>query len=447
MTPPHRYDEAVDYILGLDLLGMRFGLERMQRLLALLGDPHRAYPCVHVVGTNGKTSTSRMCAGILAAHGQRAGTYLSPHVTGWNERVELDGLSLDPTAFADAVLEVRDTARRLGDDADDKVTQFEALTAAAYLAFARANCDVAVVEAGLGGRWDATNVIEGGRVTVLTNIALEHTHLLGDTVRAIAGEKLAVAPDGSDRLVVGRLDEDAADAVRDVCTERHLTGWWMGRDFHVGVACEAVTVTCVDEVYGDIRLGVRGAFQTDNVATAIAAARMFLGQPLDADRVRQSAHAVRVPGRLEVFPGEPQVIIDGAHNPAGMNALAQALPDVARGRVVAVVSLLDDKDADAMLRALAGCVDAVIATRSRHARALDPHVIAEKTRNFVVGPGVAAEPDAARAIARAREDAGSTGTVLVCGSLYLLADIRQDLAEGRIPGETAPVIDAGQEAG
>ena len=230
MTGRGRYPEALAYILGLDLLGMRFGLERMRRLLAALGDPHRAYPCVQVVGTNGKTSTARMCAAVLAAHGDRTGTYLSPHVVDWRERIEVDGAALAPERFADAVLSVRDAAATLGGGPDDAVTQFEVLTAAAYLAFAREGCAAAAIEAGLGGRWDATNVVDGGRVTVLTNVAVEHTHLLGDTVAAIAGEKLAVAPDGSHRLVVGRLDDAARDAVEGVAAARGLSGWWLGRE-------------------------------------------------------------------------------------------------------------------------------------------------------------------------------------------------------------------------
>lgn len=429
-APGSRDAEAVAYILGLDLLGMRFGLERMHRLLTALGDPHRAYPCVQIVGTNGKTSTSRMCAAVLAAHGLRTGTYLSPHVVDWGERIEVDGAALGPGRFADAVLSVRDAAATLGDAPDDAVTQFEVLTAAAFLAFAREGCDAAAIEAGLGGRWDATNVVDGGRVTVLTNVALEHTHLLGDTFEAIAGEKLAVAPDGSDRLVVGRLDAPARAAVESVTAARGLSGWWLGRDFDAHAGADGLVVTLPGEPIGGLRLAVRGGFQRDNAATAVAAARRLMDAPLDPGAVRDAAAAVRVPGRLEVLAGVPRVVLDGAHNPAGMEALVAALPDVATAPVVAVVSLLDDKDAGAMLGALAPAVDAVVATRSRHARARDAGEVAAAARDH--GAEAAAEPDPAQAIARARAAAGAGGTVLVCGSLYLLADVREGLLAGRL---------------
>lgn len=415
---------AVDYILSLDLLGMRFGLERMHRLLAALGDPHRAQPVIQIVGTNGKTSTARITAAILRAHGLRTGTYVSPHVVDWNERVEIDGEALDPEAFADAVMATRDAAATLGDGPDDAVTQFEVLTAAAFFAFAKADCQVAVVEAGLGGRYDATNVVDGGRVTVLTNIALEHTALLGSTEEAIAGEKLAVAPDGSDRLVVGRLSPAARPAVAAQMQARRLSGWRCGVDFDVH-GRSRLTVTCGQEVYDRLELPLRGAFQHDNLACGVAAARRFRDRPLNLARVREAVAAVRVPGRLELFPGQPDVMIDGAHNPAGMAALARSLPTLTPDGVVAVVSLLDDKDADGMVAELAPACRAMVATRSRHRRARDPAAVAAAARHH----GVAVEvcDDGEQALDRARERAGPDGIVLVCGSLYLLADLRPAL--------------------
>jgi len=427
MTP----DEAVAWVEGLDILGMRFGLERMHRLLQALGRPERAQPSVHVVGTNGKTSTVRLAAAALASTGLRTGAYLSPHVTGWAERIEIGGVPVDERAFAAHLTEVRGAAEALEAGGDERVTQFEALTAAAFLAFAHAELDAAVVEAGLGGRYDATNVLGGGLVTVLTNVSLEHTELLGDTHAAIAGEKLAVAPDGSGALVVGRLSAEAEAAVAEVCGRRELSGWHLGREFEVDArtdgAGEVLTVRCPGATYDGLRLGVRGRFQRDNVAVAVAAAQRMVDRPLAPEPLREALAAVRVPGRLELFPGRPPVLLDGAHNPAGMEALVASLPAVAGTRpVVAVVSLLDDKDAGAMLGVLAPAVDAVVATRSAHRRAAPPARVRDAAA--AAGREALAEDDPHRALAHARARAGADGLVLVCGSLYLLTDLRASIA-------------------
>ncbi|HWH14236.1 MAG TPA: cyanophycin synthetase [Miltoncostaeaceae bacterium] len=431
--------QAIAWVEGLDILGMRFGLERMSRLLAALGDPQRAQPAIHVVGTNGKTSTVRLAAAALTSAGLRTGAYLSPHVTGWAERIEVAGAPLDDAALAAALTRVRRAADDLDREPGDDVTQFEALTAAAFLTLAEAGLDAAVIEAGLGGRYDATNVLRGGRVTVLTNVALEHTELLGDTHAAIAAEKLAVAPDGSDRLVVGRLSPAAAAAVDAECARRGLSGWRVGREVEVDDAGEALRVRCPGAVYDDLRLGVRGRFQHDNVAVAVAAAQRFLHRPPAPGPLRAALAAVRVPGRLELFPGRPPVLMDGAHNPDGMEALVASLPGIAAGRpVVAVVSLLDDKDAAAMLGALAPAVAALVATRSRHRRARPPADLRDAAEAAGARAHVEDAPSAALAWARGR--AGGDGLVLVCGSLYLLADLRPALVAG---GTAAPARAAG----
>lgn len=421
--------EAVAYVEGLDLLGMRFGLERMGRLLSLLGDPHRGRPSVQVVGTNGKSSTARLTAAALASTDRRVGTYLSPHVTGWRERIEVDGAPVGPEAFAAAVTRVRDAAAALGTEADDRVTQFEVLTAAAFCVFAAREVDAAVVEAGLGGRYDATNVLDGGAVTVLTNVSLEHTELLGDTVGAIAAEKLAVAPDGSANLVVGHRDAATAGDVAAVMDAHRLSGWWIGREFDArGAADGSVTVTCPGARYEALPLPLRGRFQHDNLAVAVAAAQRLVGAPLQVAALGAAVAAVRAPGRLEVFPGNPPVAIDGAHNPAGMAALAETLPTVLGAvRPVAVVSLLDDKDAGGMITALAPHCAAVVATRSSHRRAADPHGIRDAAAAAGLDATVVDDPH--RALTEARRRAGPHGAVLVCGSLYLLADLRAHIAD------------------
>jgi len=422
--------DALAYVESLDILGMRFGLARMQHILAELGDPHRAQPAIHVVGTNGKSSTTRLLAALLAQEGLRSAAYLSPHIVGWTERLMIDGQVVGDAAFADAIGRVRATVERLGYRDDDAVTQFEVLTAAAFVAVAAEGVDVFVVEAGLGGRYDATNVLDGGAVTVLTNVAREHTELLGDSVREIAGEKLAVAPDGSDCIVVGYLDAPATDAVGAVMAEHHQTGWRVGTDILADDGPDGFRVRVRGVAYPRLVLGASGRFQRENLAVAIAAAQRFLGRGLDPGGVREVAARVRVPGRLELFEGRPRIVIDGAHNPAGMHALAGSLGDVFAGiRPVAVVSVLGDKDVAAMLAPLIPLCSEFVVTRSSHRRAAEPEAVAAVARRLGAACAVVVDPHAA--LTRALARAGTDGGVVVCGSLYLLSDLRAGLVAAR----------------
>ena len=395
--------DAERWLLDRELFGMRFGLDRMRRLLTALGSPQHAFRAIHVVGTNGKSSTVRMTAAILERHGVRTGSYLSPHLLSFRERIRIGDADLEPGDFACAIERVRRAAIKVDRtlDGGDRVTQFEALTAAAYSELARQGVEVAVVEAGLGGRWDATNVIDS-EVAVLTNVGLEHTRWLGPTVRDIAREKLAVVRPGA-TLVVG------ADLHPDAFLEAHAT--------------PAGRVVVAPEDSG-VDVGARGVFQRRNFAVARAAARALLGS-LDEDAVRGAAAAIRVPGRFEVVAEEPLTILDGAHNPGGMRALADSIGDVHHPLVV-VVSVLDDKDATSMLRALLPHADAIVCTSNANPRALSPATLASLTAQL---GGAASEmepivePDPHRAVERARDLAGPEGAVLATGSIYLVADL------------------------
>jgi dihydrofolate synthase/folylpolyglutamate synthase len=391
-------EQAEEHLLSLELFGMRFGLERMRRLLTALGTPQERYAAVHVVGTNGKSSTVRMTAALLEAHGVRTGSYLSPHLTTFAERIRIGDEDLTPDAFGAAVQRAAAAAAKVDRtlSGGERVTQFELLTAAALDELARREVEVAVVEAGLGGRWDATNVLDAG-VAVLTNVGLEHTRWLGPTVEDIAGEKLAVVrPEAT--LVLGDVDPSVEALAR-------ATG---ARIVRVG---------------GDPILDVplRG-YQRTNFLVAAAAAREQLGT-LDAAKVAEVAGRVRVPGRLQQIGTDPLTILDGAHNPSGMEALAAALPDVIGDReLVAVVSVLDDKDAAGMLRALLGKCAAVVFTASRNPRALPPATLASLASQLG-GPPSELVRDPHDALQRARDLAGPGGAVLATGSIYLVADL------------------------
>jgi dihydrofolate synthase/folylpolyglutamate synthase len=402
--------QAEDYLLGLELFGMRFGLDRMHKLMTVLGMPQRRYASIHVVGTNGKSSTTRMIAAILERHGLVTGIYTSPHLRGFPERIEVREQPLDDAAFAEAVARAAHAAEMVNRTLPegDEVTQFEALTAAAFHALAVAKVDVAVIEAGLGGRWDATNVIPS-KVQVLTSVGLDHTHWLGDTVADIAGEKVAVVRDHSTFVIPPDLAPEAVPVAREIAAERHARLVTAERDL-------------------GIPLAAAGAFQRHNFALAAGAAEAFVERPLDPDAVAAAASATTVAGRLEVVSNDPLVIYDGAHNGAGAAALADALPEIVGDRpLTAVISILDDKDAHAMLDALLPAAENVIFTRTSNPRALPPGTLA----HLAGRPDAVTVGDPRAALERAKDVAGPGGAVLVTGSIYLIADLVRQPGQAR----------------
>jgi dihydrofolate synthase/folylpolyglutamate synthase len=333
-----------------------FGLGRMRALLAELGDPQRAFRAIHLVGTNGKSTATRRTAAFLAREGLNVGAYTSPHVVGWSERIQVD---LEDADLETALERVRPAAERL------RATQFEVLTAAAFAEFAASEVDAAVVEAGLGGRLDATNVLDA-EVVAVTNVGLDHTDVLGDTREAIAAEKLAVVAPGA-TVVLGEPEWESLARAREA-----------GRVVHA-----------------------------DDVARA--AAEALLGRPLEGEV------EIALAGRFDRVGDD---VLSGAHNPAGVEWLLARLP---RRDYVVVASILSDKDADAMLEGLARAGRTLVATASHSARSLPADELARRARPHFDAVEVVAE--SAEALARARELAGDDGALLVTGSLYLLADL------------------------
>ena len=400
-------------ILGRrEVLGWRFGLERMRRLCSLLGMPQHRFASVHVVGTNGKTSVARMTAALLHAHGVSTGVYTSPHIHSWRERILIGGEPISAPAF-DEALERAEQAAEVADRAagdDGPVTQYELLTAAAFLAFAAARVEVAVVEAGLGGRLDATNVIPS-KLTVLTSVGLDHTEWLGETVEEIAAEKLAVLRDHT-KLICGHVPEVVAPVVERLVADRHADVSYVSAGGNLG-------------------------FQGWNLGLAQAAASEFLEAP-EWDPREVLALPRSIPGRAQVVPGDPPLIYDAAHNPDGARALADSLAELTlplrpelggECPVVACLAILEDKDAAGIVAALAPacarfvCTEIPAAVIEGSGR---PDSRAHPAADLVAlckQAGVEAEAvaDPLAAWARARELAIERGGVaLAAGSHYLL---------------------------
>lgn len=405
------------YLDSLEPVGWRLGLDRMWKLTTALGLPQRRFASVHVVGTNGKSSVTRMVAALLEAHGVPSGACLSPHTTRWTERTLIRGEEIVPEAWAEAVSQVASAAEGVNRTLEEgeAVTEFEAATAATFVALARARVKAAAIEAGLGGRLDATNTIPS-RVTVLTSVGLDHTEWLGDTELQIAAEKLAVLRDQS-TLVLGRVSAEVRELAERIAGERGAT-----------------LVVAPEDPGPGVEVAATGPFQRRNFALATAAAEAFLGA-VDPEKVVAVAAGVRVPGRLEQIGESPPTFVDAAHNPDGAAALAEALPGIADGRpVVACLAVLADKDAPAMIAALAPALRAVVCTeippaalqghgrpgaRSRPARELADLCQAH-------GLEAIAEPDLDAALRRGTELACATfaGVLVITGSHYLIGPAR-----------------------
>jgi dihydrofolate synthase / folylpolyglutamate synthase len=412
MSRPWSPEHAERHLRSLELFGMRFGLDRMRRMMTVLGSPERSFETIHVVGTNGKSSTTRMIAAILERHGLRTGCYLSPHLVSYSERVQIAEHDVETHAFAAAIAQAAWAAERVNRTLaeDDHVTQFELLTAAAFWELARRGAQVVVVEAGLGGRYDATNVIDS-TVAVLTNIGLEHTRWLGPTLTDIATEKLAVLGTDSSLVLGAGLAPEVLDLARSVAAER---------DAELSIA---------EDAPAELELGARGAFQRANFALARLAAQSYLSHvqiPLSEDAVRAAARATSVPGRMQVVARDPLTVLDGAHNPAAVAAVVESLPELLEGRGLALVlGVLEDKDAAAMLAALLPLCERAWFTAPPSQRALPPGTLLSLARQLGFERAIcelqpAGALAAAQSWARAQEGGAA---VLATGSVYLVGDL------------------------
>jgi dihydrofolate synthase/folylpolyglutamate synthase len=413
---PEAFDPDA-YLDSLEPVGWRLGLDRMWKLTTALGLPQRRFASVHVVGTNGKSSVTRMIAALLEAHGVSSGACLSPHTSRWSERTLIRGEEIAPEAWAEAVAQVAAAAEGVNRTLEEGevVTEFEAATAATFVALARARVKAAAIEAGLGGRLDATNTIPS-RVTVLTSVGLDHTEWLGETELEIAAEKVAVLRDQS-TLVLGRVSAEVRALAERVAAERTATVIIAPEDPGPGVSPAAL-----------------GPFQRRNFALATAAAEAFLGE-VDPEKVAAVAAGLHVPGRLELIGESPPTYVDAAHNPDGAAALAEALPALADGRpVVACMAILADKDAAAMIAALAPVLRSVVCTEippealAGHgrpgARSRPAAELADLCQAY--GLEAVAEPRLELALRRATELACGTfaGVLVVTGSHYLIGPAR-----------------------
>ena len=405
-------------------------LSGVERALGLLGDPHRSYPSVHLTGTNGKGSTTQMVSTLLLEQGLKVGTYTSPNLHRVNERIAVD---LEPISD-EALAEVLGRLALVEDQLDEPLTRFELLTIAAFEYFSDVAVDAAVVEVGLGGTWDSTNVIEG-RVCVLTNVALDHTQVLGDTPEEMARDKAGIISGGS-TVILGPVSLSVEAIVSDAADNAGAAELWRaGAQYRVvedrlALGGRLVDIEVPGASFSEILVPLNGAHQAQNAACALAAVTAFLGQAPSVEVVESAFARVRVPGRLEVLGHRPLRVVDSAHNAAGARVLGAALSEGfdVEGSKLCVIGMLEGRDPRDLLDPLVGAgIEMVLCVAPESPRALSGESIAAVAEELglraVVAPSIEAGVDVAL------RAAGDDGLVLITGSLYVVGPGRQRLLE------------------
>jgi len=422
-------DNTLSYLYGLQSHGIKPGLSRTITLLGAFEDPHHTFRSFHIAGTNGKGSTAAMLASILTRQGYRVGLYTSPHLIDFAERITVNGVPIPPECLQTLSQAVRHSAEaRL----TEPPTFFEATTAMAFRHFADAGVQYAVVEVGLGGRFDATNVLTP-LVTVITTIALDHQQYLGDSPNAIAHEKAGIIKQDTP-IVAGRLDADPAAVINATAQERRAPCVTLGRDFDVrGESPERFAYRGVSHDYDDLICPLPGVHQLDNAACALAATEMALerGVAIGEGSIREGLRTVRWPGRLELAARSPDLLLDGAHNPQAMEALARYLtawgqrrPPAHRGRLIIVLGMMRDKDRRTFLVRLSAVpgISHLILTRAEHPRAADPEDLLRDAADLDVT--LHTRPSVSEALAHAKALAAPNDTICVTGSLLVVGEVK-----------------------
>jgi dihydrofolate synthase / folylpolyglutamate synthase len=413
-------------------------LDRIEAFTELLGDPQRAYPVVHLTGTNGKTSTSRMIDTLIRTAGLRTGRFTSPHVESMTERISLDGEPLTEEQFVEAYRDVAPLARMADEDSTHPLSFFEMVVGMAFATFANAPVDAAVVEVGMGGAWDATNVADA-TVAVMLPVAVDHSAYLGERPVDIAREKVGIIKPGS-TVVSAIQTPEVAEVIAERAAEMGATVLWEGRDFGVeyrvpAVGGQMLRLRGLRAEYDEVFVPLYGAHQGQNAAVALAAVEAFLGEePLEADLVREGFEEVTSPGRLEVIRRSPTIVLDAAHNPHGARASAAALEDsFALDPLIGVVGVMADKDYEGLLGAFEPVLAAIVCTQNSTPRALKAEELAEVARGIFGIDRVYVAPrldDAIEQAATLAEEGGvfgeaiGSGGVLVTGSVITVGQAR-----------------------
>lgn len=415
------YEQAIDYIEQIDTPRQRYGLEKLKQALHLMGDPQDRVPYVHIAGTNGKGSTASMLSSVLNHAGLRCGLYTSPHLQRYNERFQIAGEPISDEQLIQSVQRVQQVCEQLG----GTPIVFEVLTLMAFELFARLDCQIAVLEVGIGGRLDSTNCIPSPQAAVVTQLGLDHTETLGDTIEQIAWQKGGIAKPGS-RLVMAAQQEEAMEVVRQICRQEDCAFCVADPKRMQLLSSTLKGQRVLDEHFGELLIPLAGGHQIKNAANVLCTVEQLVqrGWKIPTEAVRDGLAAAKWSARFELLDESPYFILDGGHNPqcvqAAMDALEQFFPGK---KAVILTGMMQDKDTEQMLEQMAEHAACFVCLHPDSPRALSAEQLAQQVKERFGLPAFCCE-SIAQGVALAREKAGSDGLVCALGSLYLAAEVR-----------------------
>lgn len=424
MSLDRAYRETIEYLYALQKHGIKLALSNSIALMALMRSPHRKFRSVHVAGTNGKGSTASFIATMLQAAGYRVGLYTSPHLVSFTERIRINTVPVTEATVVELAGRVRDASR----NAALNPTFFEVATAMAFTYFAEEGVDIAVIEVGMGGRLDSTNVITP-LVSVITNIELEHTEFLGTTLTQIAGEKAGIIKEGVP-VVTGALQQEVITVIEQQAAAQKTSAYRLSKDFMpaplLSQGGQVFDYRGIKTSYEKVRITMLGRYQMDNACLALAAIECLrsAGVTVDEAAMRRGLEQACWEGRLELVARRPDIYLDGAHNPASAHKLAATVREMkpAYRRIVLIIGILGDKDYQGIIAALAPLADHVVVTKPQYSRAMDVQALASEMRKL--HGSVETAETVVEAIAAAGKAASPDDLVLISGSLYVVGDAR-----------------------
>lgn len=418
------YNDCLDRMYSLRRFGIKLGLDTIRLILEGLGNPQKACTFIHVAGTNGKGSIASYIASVLNVSGYKVGLYTSPHLVNFNERICIDNIPVSDENVVEAYKAVNSV-----ESGSRESTFFEFATAMALYEFEKQNVDWAVIETGMGGRLDATNIIQPA-ISVISNISIEHKAYLGNTIASIAGEKGGIIKDFTP-VVIGARQPSALSVLEDIAKKRSAPLYRYGKDFHVRRNKKKVfTYYGIDSVWRDMKTSLIGEHQIDNAAIALAACEILSKSSSDisVEKIKDGLIKTRWPGRLEVVSTSPFIILDGAHNLAAIKKLSEFLSEKIKDRnITLVLGILDDKPYTSMLSSLLPVCDRLILTCPEIDRAVEPQKLYKTAVKIV--PDIKIIPQVSRAVAHAIETVPHNGVVCVAGSLYVVGEAKEFLEE------------------